>query len=81
MTSHQDPSASMHQKRREQLRQLEHDMRSHLGIVTMGVQALEAFREDADQFAELSRTIEEEGVKPLKQTIAQIMALALDEHE
>lgn len=69
----------MQKKRREQLRRLEHDLRTYLGVVTMGVQALGAFREDADEFAELSRTIEEEGVKPLEQTIAEIIAVTLED--
>lgn len=67
--------------RQEKLLRLQHDFNTYLGVVTMGLQALEGVRKDADEFAELSRTIEDEGVKPLKQIVAEIVAVALGEQE
>ncbi len=81
MTLDKDSLPAAHEERRQQLRQLEHDMRTYLGVVTMGVQALDAFRDDAEEFAELSRTIEEEGVKPLRETIAEIISVALRDQQ
>lgn len=81
MTSNRDVSPSINEERRKQLRQLEHDMKTHLGVVTMGLQALEGVREDAKEFSEMSQTIEEEGVKSLKRIVAEIVAIALNESE
>ncbi|QDT33265.1 hypothetical protein [Thalassoglobus polymorphus] len=81
MSSEKDLSPSTKTGRHEQLRQLQHDMKTYLGVVTMGLQALEVVREDPEEFAELSQTIAEEGVEPLKQVVAEIVDLAMNEQE
>ncbi len=81
MSSEKDLSPSTNKGRKEQLRQLQHDMKTYLGVVTMGLQALEAVREDPEEFAELSQTIVQEGVEPLKQIVAEIVDVAVNEQE
>lgn len=63
-------------QRHEQLRQLEHDMKNYLGVITMGLQALEAVREDPEQFAQMSQTIDKEGIQPLKQIVTRLVDVA-----
>ena len=79
MPMERDRTPLPREERRQQLRQLEHNMKTYLGIVTMGVQALASVREDPAEFAEVSRLIEEDGVQPLKQIIAEIIAIAVAE--
>lgn len=79
MSLEPDLPSSNTEKHRKQLRQLEHDMKSYLGVVTMGMQALKLVREDPEEFTEMHKSIEEEGVEPLKAIVAQIVDLALTE--
>ncbi len=79
MSFEQDLPPSSHEERPKKLRQLEHDIKTYLGVVTMGMQALKLVREDPDEFAEMHQSIEEEGVEPLKAIVAQIVELALTE--
>lgn len=67
--------------RREQLRQLSHDIKSYLGVVTMGFQALDGAKADPAEFAEIYAVIQEEGVKPLKQSVLDMLDLATAEEE
>jgi len=43
------------------------------------LQALEGVREQSEEFAELRKTIEDEGVNPLKEIVAQIIEIAIAE--
>ncbi|QDT50713.1 hypothetical protein Pan258_47930 [Symmachiella dynata] len=79
MSLEQDLPPSSDEERPETLRRLAHDIKSYLGVVTMGMQALELVREDPDEFAEIHKSIEEEGVEPLKAIVAQIVDVALSE--
>ncbi|TWU14331.1 hypothetical protein CA54_31760 [Symmachiella macrocystis] len=79
MSLEQDLPPSSHEERPEILRRLAHEIKSHLGVVTMGMQALKLVREDPDEFAEIHKSIEKEGVEPLKAIVAQIVDLALSE--
>ena len=81
MNLDKDPAALEAEKRREQLRQLEHDMKTYLGVITTGLHALKLVRENPDDFAEMHQTIEKEGVDPLKAIVAQIINLTLKESE
>ncbi|EAQ79785.1 hypothetical protein [Blastopirellula marina] len=65
--------------RKEQLRQLGHDIKSYLGVVTMGFQALDGAKGDPEEFAELFGIIQEDGIKPLKQTVLDMVKLACEE--
>lgn len=62
--------------RRQQVRQLEHDVKNYFGVVAMGLQAIEGSREDADEFATLCATIREEGLAPLQRAIAKLVEFA-----
>ncbi|MCC9604998.1 hypothetical protein LOC68_25175 [Blastopirellula sp. JC732] len=74
-----EDSASSSAERRQQLRQLGHDIKSHLGVVTMGFQALDGVKSDPEEFAEIYAVIQEEGVKPLKESVLALIELACQE--
>lgn len=67
------------EERLKQLRQLEHDTKNYLGVISTGMQALAGVRDDPETFDELHTTIEEEGIAPLKQVIADLIAVACRE--
>ena len=48
-----------------ELQQLIHDLKTPLSIISMAVEALKSVRHDDEQFAHLTKMIEDEGVKPL----------------
>jgi K+-sensing histidine kinase KdpD len=64
------------QERREQLKKLGHDIKTPLGIITMGLHALEHARDEADEFEQLCKMIETDGVQPLQSMLSEILALA-----
>ena len=61
---------------RGQLRQLEHDLKTHLGVISMGLHALDGAREEPVEFEMLRKAIDQEGVKPLKEIISRLIDLA-----
>ena len=63
-------------ERQQQLRKLGHDVRTPLGIVCTGLEALKGMREDADSFAEIYETIQRDGIEPLKTIIAELVDVA-----
>ena len=76
MTLESEATQLSTKERRQQLRQLEHDLKTYLGVVSTGMQALTGARDEPDVFSELHKTFEEEGIDPLKKVIADIIAVA-----
>jgi|GEM_PF-3222238 len=54
------------------LRQLAHDLRTPLSIISMGLEILKQVRHDDEQFAHMLKMITTEGVEPLKTMIADL---------
>jgi hypothetical protein len=63
-------------ERREKLRQLQHDLRTHLGVISTGLQVLAGSRDDPAEFAAMQEMILTSGLKPLEKGVAEIIALA-----
>lgn len=57
---------------RQRLRQLAHDLRTPLSIISMGVEALKSVRTDAEEFATLVAMIEDEGIARLKEALTSL---------
>ncbi|REJ88769.1 MAG: hypothetical protein DWQ34_21110 [Planctomycetota bacterium] len=76
MSVEDEPTPAADEQRAGDLRQLEHDIKSYLNVVSMGLFALEGVKDEPDKVADLCKTIEEDGVKPLKGIVAEIVALA-----
>lgn len=74
--SEQQPLTATAAQASQQLRQLAHDVNTHLSVITMGMEALQATRDDADQFEQVRETIQQEGVAPLKEHLATLIKLA-----
>lgn len=53
-------------------RQLGHDVKTYLGIVTMGLELLSALRDDPAQFDAMLAEIRTEGIAPLREVIAEL---------
>ncbi|MCA9114606.1 MAG: hypothetical protein KDA79_05935 [Planctomycetaceae bacterium] len=66
-------------ERGTRLRQLQHDIKTNLSIISMGLQALPGLKDEPEEFKELCQTIEESGVRPLKEMVAEIIEVALSE--
>ena len=64
--------------REEHLRTLAHDLKNCLSVISMGMAALEAVREDAAQFADVQAAIKKDGVDPLKNGLSTLLALAAE---
>lgn len=75
MTAEQDQSTDRSERER-QLHKLAHDIRTPLGIVCTGLEALNVVREDADDFKEIYESIQQDGVGPLKDAIARLIEVA-----
>ena len=60
----------------EQIRQIDHDIKSTLSVITIGLQALEGACGEPAEFSELRTLIEDQGVEPLKKLIAKLVELA-----
>lgn len=54
------------------LRQLAHDLRSPLSILSMGVETLKSFRTDPEQFDQICNMLLTDGVEPMKQLINRV---------
>ena len=59
-----------------QLRQLAHDLRTPLSVISMGLEILKQVRHDDEQFARVMTMISAEGVEPMKTLIANVADLA-----
>jgi hypothetical protein len=57
----------------EGIRQLHHDARTHLFVVTMGLRVLEASREKAEHFAEVLEVIRRDGIEPLQDELRRLI--------
>jgi len=57
----------------QRLRQLAHDLRTPLSIMSMGLEVLQHVRNDDEQFGEMCRMMSREGIEKIK---ALIEALA-----
>ncbi|HBN79660.1 MAG TPA: hypothetical protein DD473_28330 [Planctomycetaceae bacterium] len=79
MNNEQDTTPSCAEDRRKQLRQLQHDIKTHLGIVTMGLHTLESARDEPETFAEICRMIKESGAEPLMEIVSEILEIACSE--
>ncbi|NNJ26509.1 hypothetical protein [Alienimonas chondri] len=53
-------------------RQLGHDVKTYLGIVTMGLELLPALRDDPAQFDAMLAEIRSEGIAPLRKVVAEL---------
>lgn len=60
---------------RQRLEELSHDIKNHLLVVSMGLDALTAVREDSTEFADMLETIKRDGVESLKQSVAELLDL------
>jgi signal transduction histidine kinase len=56
----------------ERLRQLTHDLRSPLSILSMGVETLKSLRADEQQFDLVCSMLSKEGIEPLKEMISRL---------
>ena len=74
--SEQQPFTATAEQAAQQLRQLAHDVNTHLSVITMGMDALQATRDDAEQFEQMCEAIQQEGVAPLKEHLARLIKLA-----
>lgn len=54
-------------------RQLAHDVKGQLAVVTMGLEALKMLRDDEAAFNEVFETIRRDGIEPLKGAISQLI--------
>ena len=72
---------SSFEERSERLKQLRHDLRTHLGVLSSGLQVLNALRDDADEFAKMQQMMTEAGLAPLTAGIDEMVELALAEKE
>lgn len=63
----------------DEIRQLEHDIKNHLSVITMGMLAMRECRDDETRFNEMYDTIVEGGVTPLKQLIKDIVNVSKNE--
>ncbi len=79
MNNEQVTTPSCAEEHRKQLRQLQHDIKTHLGIVTMGLQALEGARNEPETFFEICRMIKDDGAEPLKEIVSEILRIACDD--
>jgi hypothetical protein len=59
----------------ESLRQLRHDAKTHLFVVSMGLKVLEASRHNADHFADTLESIRRDGIEPLQQNVRRLIEL------
>ena len=76
MNHEQDSTPSCAEDRRKQLRQLQHDIKTHLGIITMGLHALEGARNEPETFDEIIKMINSSGAEPLKEIVSEILKIA-----
>ncbi len=67
-----DSSKTENPMYRQRLRQLAHDLRTPLSIISMGVEALKSVRTDAEEFATLVTMIENEGIARLKEALTAL---------
>jgi hypothetical protein len=51
------------------LQRLMHDIRSPFSIISMGIEALRALRDDEEQFQAMCQTIEQEGIDKLRERL------------
>lgn len=61
--------------------QLEHEIKSHLGVGTLGHRMLDGARDDPELFAKLHGVIEEGGIAPLKIDIVELVKIATTSNE
>jgi hypothetical protein len=57
-------------------RQLAHDIKSQLAVVSLGMEALKGVRSNADEFASVMESIRRDGVEPLKQSVSDLVRWA-----
>lgn len=69
------------EEQQRKLRQMQHDLRSYLGVLTTGLQVLETCRDQPNEFAEMQKLMVESGLQPLEKGISELVALALAEDE
>lgn len=69
------------EQRRRELRQMQHDLRSCLGVLTTGLQVLESCRDQPEEFAEMQKMMLEAGLQPLEKGLNDLVALAIMEDE
>ncbi len=62
--------------RHQQWEQMAHDIKGHLAVVSLGLEALSGVRNDADKFAAAVEAIRKDGMEPLKQAIAALISRA-----
>lgn len=60
----------------ERLRHLAHEIHGHLSVVNLGVDLLDRVRDDDDQFREVLTMIRNEGLGPLKESVAALLESA-----
>ncbi|MFH5805517.1 hypothetical protein [Alienimonas sp. DA493] len=53
-------------------RQLGHDVKTYLAVVTMGLDLLPALRDDPVQFDAMLAEIRREGIAPLREAVAEL---------
>lgn len=73
MTQKQSPQQS---ELEQKLRQCVHDVRTPLGIISTGLEALILVRDDPEQFSAIYETIRREGVDALTQKVDKLVEVA-----
>jgi hypothetical protein len=58
-----------------QFRQMAHDLKNHLGVISMGIDALRTACEEADR-DEVCEMIRRDGIEPIRSLAAQLVELA-----
>ncbi|QDT15016.1 hypothetical protein [Alienimonas californiensis] len=62
--------------RQQRLRQLGHDVKTQLLVVSLGLEALQGLRDDPEEFAQVCQEIRRDGVEPMKELIDAILKTA-----
>ena len=54
------------------VRQLVHDLRTPLSVISMGLEILKQVRHDEEQFGRVLAMISQEGVEPMKRLLTEV---------
>ena len=54
------------------VRQLVHDLRTPLSVISMGLEILKQVRHDDEQFSRVLAMISQEGVEPMKRLLTEV---------
>lgn len=73
MTQEQAPKQT---EQEQKLRQCVHDVRTPLGIISSGLEALKLVRDNPEQFATIYESVRKDGVEALTQKVDELVEVA-----